>query len=262
MPRRNSDSDRSAFFFMGAFEPAEIANFNLQNIFLPGDDGVLEVLGHGIGVWWGSRFARDFNDLRDATRDWLETTAAVYFLSTGSALGVRLGYWVEAIDANVKEAVVGFFDTRFRIISAPSEDAPANERLRRAVDLAGALRGRTHAHPAAKEAWRSALDPSDEAFLSAFRSLECLRRLYGEGESDDDVKGAWTAMQQDLQGDPETYAALREAAKAIRHGDRPSMRAQGHVVNVARDRREELLGYATALVRAKLGRELGVVLCP
>jgi hypothetical protein len=57
---------RSAFFFHGRLDPPELANFNLQNIFLHDRNAVLEVLGHGIAIWWPHRPPQNFDDLRDA----------------------------------------------------------------------------------------------------------------------------------------------------------------------------------------------------
>lgn len=257
MTRRHSDGDRSAFFFLGSLEPAELANFNVQNVFLP-DGSVLELMGHGAGLWWGARLAREFDDVRDTTRDWLETIAALYFLETGTALSVRLSGWVEALDVDVKEAVLGFIDERFRVVPAVGEEHEANAPMRWSIDVAGRLRGVTHLQPAVTEVWRSALDPSDEAFLSAFRSLECLRRLYGPDCTVQDVGAAWSAMAADLEVGREPYELLREAAKAVRHGDRPVRRADDHPVNTARDRRAELLAYATGLVKHVLEKRLPV----
>jgi hypothetical protein len=167
----------SAFFFVGRFEPAELANFNVQNIELEGD-GVLEVLGRGVGVWWRSRPRSSFDELGNETRDWLQTICASYFLLTRTALEVRLTNWNEALDAHVAEAVVGFIDSRFRVIRTAAEGEQVNAPLRRAVELARALRGRLHLQRGVLELWRSRLDPSDEAFLSAFRALECVRRRF------------------------------------------------------------------------------------
>jgi hypothetical protein len=254
-PEPSRPDHPASFFFLGALQPAEQANFNLQNIVLPGEDAVLEVFGHGVAGWWRQRVRSDFEDVRDATRDWLETIVAIYYLCSGTALDVHLAHWVETL-ANVEEAVVGFIDSRFRIITVPPEDSAGSAVLRRSVQIGAELRQRKHVLPAAKEAWRSGLDPSDEAFLSAFRALECLRRVYGEGE--EERKAAWDAMRQDLGFEPEPHGVLREAALAVRHGDRPATRSEIHPVNAARSRRSELLRYATDLVRRKVSRDLGV----
>jgi hypothetical protein len=249
----------AAFFFVGGFEPAELAHFNVQNEFLEehDDDGVLEVLGHGVGVWWKRHRRRDFLDLRDVTRDWLETLASVCFLASGAALGVRLTNWLETL-AHVDEAAVGFIDTRFRVIPSLREDSPASDELRRALEITRKLRGRKHLHPAVKEAWRAAIDPTDEAFLSAFRGLECVRRLYGEGETAEEMKAAWEAMALDLGAATEPFCVLRGTAKAIRHSNRPDSRRETHTVNTARERRGELLTYSADLVRTRTERNLGV----
>jgi hypothetical protein len=253
----NDPKDRcSAFFFVGGFEPAELANFNLQNIFLPGG-GVLEVLGDGVAIWWSSRPRQLFDELRDATRDWLETIAAGYFLLTGTGLSVRLRNWVEALDVRAEEAVVGFMDSRFRSIRPPEENHPVNEPLRQAVGLASLMRGRKHLQPAVKELWRAGLDPSDEAFLSAYRALECLRRLYGEDERGAGKKRAWEAMSEDLRSEPpDSRHALAKAAQAVRHGDRPMTLGENHPLTPARLRRSELIGYARSLVAQKTLKEL------
>jgi hypothetical protein len=108
-PEPSRPDHPASFFFLGALQPAEQANFNLQNIVLPGEDAVLEVFGHGVAVWWRQRVRSDFEDVRDATRDWLETIVAIYYLCSGTALDVHLAHWVETL-ANVEEAVVGFID--------------------------------------------------------------------------------------------------------------------------------------------------------
>jgi hypothetical protein len=238
----------AAFFFLGSFQPAEIANFNLQNVFLPGEkDAVLEVLGHGASIWWKRRRRRDFDLLRDDSRDWLETIASAYFLERGIALDVHLHNWVETL-THTDEAVVGFIDPRFRVIPSALADSEVSQALREAVRLAGRIRGREHLQPAVKEVWRAALDPSDEALLSAFWGLECVRRLYGEDGEAEEIKAAWKAMQADLTAEREPFDVLREAAMAIRHGNRPAPDSNDHPVRKARQRREELLAYATRLV--------------
>src|SRR5438093_718106 len=95
-PEPDRPDHPAAFFFLGALQPAEQANFNLQNIDLPAEDAVLEVVGH-VAVWWRRRVRRELYDVRDATRDWLETIVAVYYLCSGTALDVHLAHWVETL---------------------------------------------------------------------------------------------------------------------------------------------------------------------
>lgn len=245
----------SAFFFHGAFSPAEQANFNIQNVVLA-DGSVLEALGHGIAVWWRSARRDDLDELRDRTRDWIETIAAGYYFEAAVPLDVGLGGWVEVLDVEAREAVIGFIDSRFRYVKASSSRAKQNKEMRRAIALAEKLIAKTHLSRAAKEAWRAGVDPTDEAFLSAFRALECVRRLYGEGESSEEVKLAWKAMRADLNPASEPFNALRDAAKAIRHGDRPRTRAAAHPVNRARKRRDELIDYAVETTRLAIAARI------
>jgi hypothetical protein len=253
-----SQGRRSAFFFAGQFTPAELANFNLQNVILS-DGPVVEVLGHHVGLWWGSRPRSQFDALRDEARIWVETIAAAYFVASGRALGVRLTGWVEALDVDVREAVLGFIDDRYRVIGgAPAESDPVNSPLRDAVATAARLLGFRHLQPATLEVWRAAVDPSDEAFLSAFRAAECLRRLYGDDDDPETIKAAWQAMTLDphLPIDQDLHDVLRDAAKAVRHGDRPANASVKHPVTAARAQRVELMQYATELVRSAIAQRL------
>jgi hypothetical protein len=242
---------RSAFFFTGRLMPAELANFNVQNVFVRDRiGGRLEVLANGIAIWWPSRPRAEFADLADAARAWFRSTASAYYLETGTPLETELTGWVEALDVEANEAVIGFADQRFIKVQVPAEEADENVRLRQAIDLAVRLRRRGgEIERAAHEALAAANDGTPGAFLSAYRALECIRRLYEP--SWEKRKSGWSKMEADLSlrlgRDKEL---VEEAARAVRHGDVPTRQLARHVVNRARRQRQALLDYTRSVVVA------------
>lgn len=246
---RDPAKRRSSFFFIGRFEPGELANFNVQNEPLRDRRGaIFEALGQGVAIWWPSRPCVDFVDLADAARAWLRTIPAAYFIRSEVPLEPTLVGWVEALDVNVREAVIGFADARFSKVSTPPENAPENDAMRAALQLARRLRARGgEFERAAHELLDAANDSSAQCFLSAFRALECIRRTY---EPDyDKRKQGWLAMARDLtSSDAKLNSLLSDAAEAVRHGDVPSRQRARHPVNVARKRRPELVAYARRVV--------------
>lgn len=242
---------RSAFFFVGHFVPDEGANFNIQNKEIAGN-GVLEVLGADIGLWWRHE-PQDLDPLLRRTVDWVLTLASSYYLAGNQALDVRLNSWVEVRDVDAKEAVIGFLSERFIRVKAPSRQTARTHPLLRAVPVTEALVARSgdpaipHLQQAAREAWRAALTGGDEAFLSAFRAIECLRRTYDPRW--EQRAAAMRNLGRDLSPDKGALALLEKAAKAVRHGDRPDPTSSRHPITAARCRRAELLDESTRLVR-------------
>jgi|SRR5579862_1235533 len=165
-----SRQQRSAFFFSGRLDPPELANFQLQNVFLRDRRGAgFEMIGPGIAIWWPSRPSSDVGDLGDFARAWFRTIASAYYFETGIALTRRVVGWVEA--------VVGLADPRLSRLPLPDQDDPANVSMAAAVKLARRLRGTGDLERAANELLASAYDTTAQAYLSAFRSIECLRRI-------------------------------------------------------------------------------------
>ena len=231
--------------------PAELANFNVQNVFVRDRrDGQLEVLGNGIAIWWPSRPRREFVDLADAARAWFRTTASAYYIETGVPLEPELTGWVEALHVEARQAVIGFADPRFVKVTTPPEDDEVNLRMRQAIRLAARLR-RKGGEPerATHEVLAAANDGTPQSFLSAYRALECVRRIYEPTWSR--RASGWTKMAADLgiRLSPEK-ALLEAAARAVRHGDVPQRQMARHVVNRARRRRADLLEYTRAVVHA------------
>jgi hypothetical protein len=245
---------RSSFFFIGRLEPAELANFNVQNVFLRDRrGGVLELLGHGIAVWWPSQSREDFPNLLDTANRWFGRIASAYYLKSGRALEPTLVSWVEALDVKAKEAVIGINDTRFHKVPVVSEDNLINDLMRGAIDLARTLKDTGELERSAQEILRAANDPSPQAFLSAYRALECVRRMY---EPDfDKRKQGWTRMRNDLDlGKTPLYEPLSKAAEAIRHGDLPVNGTSRHPVNVALTQRAEVLSFALDVIKRAVRR--------
>jgi hypothetical protein len=247
--------ERSAFFFIGRLMPAELANFNVQNVFVRDRrNGQLELLGNGIAIWWPTRPRREFVDLADSARAWFRTTASAYYLQTGVPLEPELTGWVEALHVEARQAVIGFADPRFVKVSTPPEDAEVNEQMRTAIQLASRLRRKGgEIERATHQALAAANDGTPQAFLSAFRALECVRRIYEPRWAH--RAAGWTRMAADLSVRlaPEKEL-LEETAKAVRHGDIPSRQSALHVVNRARRRRADLLEYTRSLVLAAAQR--------
>lgn len=249
------DPRRSAFFFTGRLMPAELANFNVQNLFVRDRlDGRIELLGNGIAIWWPSRPRTEFVDRADSARAWFRTTASAYYLRTGTPLEPELSGWVEALDVEANEAVIGFADPRFVKVSTLPEDAPENIAMREAIQLAGRLRRRGgEIERATHEALAAANDGTPQAFLSAYRALECVRRIYEPTWARRST--GWTAMATDL-GIPlgREKVLLEETAQAVRHGDLPTRQSARHVVNRARRKRGLLLDYTRSVVGEAVSR--------
>lgn len=240
----------SSFFFIGRLEPAELANFNVQNVFLRDRrKGVVEVFGHSIGVWWPSRPRVDFGDHLDSAQSWFVRIAGSYMLETGVALEPKLIAWVEAVDVAANEAILGIADARFHKVPVVEESAAVNKPLLRAIETARRLQGTGELEQSVREILRAGNDPSPQALLSAFRALECVRRLYEP--SYDKRREGWQRMAQGLglKQTPE-HKLLADAAEAVRHGDLPLSRKSLHQVNKAQEERRALLAYAASVVRA------------
>jgi hypothetical protein len=256
MASESTGARRSAFFFHGRLDPPELANFNLQNIFLRDRrGGVFEIIGPGIAIWWPSRPRREIDDLAAMARDWFRTIASSYYIESTIALMPRVAGWVEALDVHVHEAVVGFADARFIQLDPPPEDHPESLRMRDAVDLARRLRGTGNLERATNELLAAAYDATPQGYLSAFRALECVRRLY-EPRHDQRDQG-WKRMWSDLGVVPgKDYEVLSQAAIAVRHGDLPLRPSARHPVNHARRRRDDLLAFVRDLIRRAIKRRL------
>lgn len=236
--------------------PAELANFNIQNVFLRDRKARLEVLGHGIAIWWPSRPRREFFDLADAARTWFRTIASAYYLRTGTPLEPELVGWVEALDVTVEEASIGFADPRFIKVGTPGVDDEVNRPMHDAIEVARVLRRKKgELEQASHQALAAANDGTAQSLLSAFRALECLRRVY---EPDWDKRDAgWNAMYADLAitKGPE-HDLLAKAARAIRHGDLPDRGRARHDVNRARAKREDLLLFTRTTVEKAVTKRI------
>ena len=247
-----STAEHSAFFFSGRLMPAELANFNISNLFLSDRDARLELLGHGIAIWWPTQPSEEFDDLMDAARGWLRTITSAYYLETGIALEPELVGWVEALHVEVKEAMIGFIDRRFGQVPPPATDPQRNETMREAIALAERVRrAGGELERASHEALDAANDLTPQTFLSAYRALECVRRIY-EPNWERREEG-WKAMANDLQiqlGDE--HSLLAKAGRAVRHGDLPARRSDDHVVNEARGQRRSLLAFSRTVVRTAI----------
>jgi hypothetical protein len=132
---------RSAFFFHGHLQPAELANFNVENVALRDrKGGRVELMSNGIAVWWPSRPRAEFLDLAGAAGAWFRTTASAYYLETSIPVEPQLEGWVEALDVTVNEAMIGFADPRFVKVRPPEPNATVNADMLRAIEVAKALR--------------------------------------------------------------------------------------------------------------------------
>ena len=170
---------RSAFFFLGRLDPQELANFNVQNVLVRDRGAVVEVIGHAIAIWWPSRPRKESSDLSDAARAWFLTIASSYYLETGTALEVRLVSWVEALDVNVRETMIGIADSRFAKVPVVAEADPINRPMRNAISLARRLRRRGgDLELATHELFAAANTTTPQGHLRAFRAVECVRRYY------------------------------------------------------------------------------------
>lgn len=239
----------SSFFFIGRFEPAELANFNVQNVFLRDRrGGVVEVFGGSIAVWWPSRIQEEFKDHRDSAGRWFVAIAGSYFLESDVALTPKLTSWVEALDVETREAVIGIAEARFPQVEVVREDDAVNSPMRRAIATARRVYGGGEIEQAVAEMLRAGSDSSPQALLSAYRALECIRRIYEP--SWPKRKEGWRRMAQDLGFKPaDQFDLLAKAAQAVRHGEVPTSARRSHVVNRAQRNREALLKLAHDLVR-------------
>jgi hypothetical protein len=199
--------------------PAELANFNIQNVFLRDRKARLEIVGHGIAIWWPSRPRREFDDLADAAGAWFRTIASSYYLMTGIPLEPGVIGWVEAWDVEIEQAVIGFADPRFAKVSVPRVDDDVNRPMHEAIKLARFLRRRRgELERASHEALAAANDGTAQSFLSAYRALECVRRLYEPLWAK--RAAGWSAMYADLGISAKTeHSLLERAARGVRHGD-------------------------------------------
>jgi hypothetical protein len=242
---------RSAFFFHGHLQPAELANFNVQNVPLRDrKGGRVELMSNGIAVWWPSRPRAEFLDLAGAAGAWFLTTASAYYLETSIPLEPHLEGWVEALDVTANEAMIGFADPRFVKVRPPEPNATVNADMLTAVEVARALRrAGGEIERAAHELLAAANDGTAQSFLSAYRALECVRRIY-EPQWRNRARG-WALMRGDLAISlGQDFRLLESAARAVRHGDVPARVSARHAVNQARSRRQALLNFTRATILA------------
>ena len=125
-----------------------------------------------------------------------------------------------------------------------------NVSLRGAIDRAKTLRRvGGELERATNELLAAANDGTPQSFLSAYRALECIRRIYAPNWRDRET--GWTLMSGDLAISLDAdFSLLAKAAEAVRHGDVPSRQLADHVVNEARKRRPALLDFVRVAVRA------------
>lgn len=242
----------SAFFFFGSLAPVELANFNVQNIVLD-DGGVVEMLGPRWGMWWGETTGRDYAAYHSRCKERMLSLVAAYYLATGVALKFTPEHWAEALAVNVREAVLGFYDNRFKIVPAPAHE-DTDDAIHQAIRATTDLHALPHLDDAARLAVSAAQDGTIESLHDAYRALECVRRHYDPDMTPEGIKRAWALMDDDLKPEREPFDVLQAAAKPIRHGDSARAADDEHAIHVALPRIGELIEYTRALVAEGFAR--------
>jgi hypothetical protein len=187
----------STYFFIGRLSDPQ-ARFQVQDAPLGG--GLrLDVFWDAISVWGTT--TQPFDTFRPEVRSALDLMVAAYVFKTDRPIDYRLENWAEAKGVEGKEGVVG----RFLVPNQPLPALPpTRSRLNTPWKLAAKLnRARlagsvTQNHVFALRDYQQALlEPSDNAFIYAWRAVEdTCRAVSGQP----DVSAAtWTAMHNALQ---------------------------------------------------------------
>lgn len=247
-------NESSAFWFYGRLHPGQrVPNFDVQEVVIS-EIVRLELIRDGIGVW-SRPGARYFKQPGEAT-ELFRLVVAAYALVSGEALDVTLDGWIEATEAKLDGAVLGFRVERS--LYASEVDAPRSEQMRAAAELAIRVRQSPNLRLAIRDIYAALQDPttSDDAFLFAFRAVEdCARALTG---SDDEANRVdWASFHQELGRSPdegkERLDPLTRARNAVAHGD-----VATSDLAEPRGKRSELIDLARATVIETLKIKPGV----
>jgi hypothetical protein len=211
-------SEKSGFWFQARLSPASDARFWASEESI-GDGLMFDAVWDGLALWSRPDLEPPHPPWRDAVRSPHEAErmfrliAAAYALLTGDAFEVRVTGWIEAVEAEWRDTIVGFAVERFS--HEPPYTSPANVRLCAAARLAVAASHAPGTRLALLDFWASVIDRGDDAFFFAFRAVEDLARHYGGGTKD------WAALHRHcgyVRGQAR-LKPLTDARHAVAHGD-------------------------------------------
>jgi len=204
----------STYFFIGRLSDPG-SRFQVQDARLGG--------GLRLAVFWDAIVVSGptvdpFDSFRSRVQRALDLTVAAYVFKTKNPIDYRLENWVEALKVST-DGVVGRF---LRPTQPPppiaSTRSPINTpwKLAARLDQAHVAAKITENHVLALRDYQLAmLDPSDNAFIYAYRAVEDICRAVS-GQPDIDAQ-AWTAMNNALNTTQQLTDPLRLASIAIRH---------------------------------------------
>jgi hypothetical protein len=239
----------STYFFVGRLTDAQ-SRFQVQGAKLGG--------GLSLAVFWDAisvsgATVQPFDLFRPAVRSALDLTVAAYAFKTKEPIEYRLENWVEA-QGVATDGVVGRF-------MAPNQAVPVLPPSRSRINTPWKLAARlnrsrvaglvTENHVLALRDYQQALiDPSDNAFMYAWRAVEDICRAVSG--KPDVSPASWAAMYNALQINAQVIAPLNLAAIAIRHNVMSAQRQAD--LAAARSQRRQTIDFAHQVVNAEMNR--------
>jgi hypothetical protein len=212
-PGSRIEEGRSTVYVYGELEPRELALFNADEIRVDPRQrlgATVEVIGHGIGFW-----SPDHSTARA-----FQTCAVL----GGAPFRARANGWVEARDVVGEATMMGFTSPRFAHAELWALDDPRNSAIREAVRNAVGVRARPLHRLALRDFHAAMLEPSDDAFVHAYRAVEAIRQAIRPTGSE---KAQWAAMHAKLGTAEVDYQELAKTSAVVRHAKRGSPAIRG-----------------------------------
>lgn len=230
----------SGFWFYGRLHPADqVLPFNVQEV--PVENGVaLEITWDGIAAWSrpGTLSMKEPGEASQLFR----LVVGAYALLTCRSLDWSLDGWVEAKEATFSSTVVGFRLARGNAELTMADDATDNVTMRRAAELAVAVRRKPSYRLALRDVHAATREDGEDAFVFAYRAVEDVARaVSGAG----DLRARdWAKLHRTLRTSRDAFMDRLEALKTARdlvvHGNEQDERLarmrlkRDEIVNVGR----------------------------
>jgi len=239
----------STYFFIGRLSDPG-SRFQVQDAQLGG--------GLKLAVFWDAIVISgptvdSFAALRPRVQKAFDLTTAAYVFKSKSPIDCRLENWVEALNVST-DGVVGRF---LRPSQPPPPIAPTRSPVNTPWRLAARLNRLyvaskvTENHVLALRDYQLAvLDPSDNAFIYAYRAVEDICRSVS-GQPDIDAP-AWAVTNNTLNISQQLTDPLRLASIAIRHNVQSTV-AQANLAT-ARASRTQTIDIAHQVIAKEMAR--------
>jgi hypothetical protein len=240
MPR----SKKSTYYFIGKLSDRS-AMYNVQEF--PLSNGFfLEVFLDGISIWGSAD--KTFTEIFPEIKEVFNIIISSFIFRNKKPMTYTLETWIEAREIISKKNTIGWILKPFMSRKHYSKENKKNEDWKKSAWLYNNLSKGNSNHTLALKDYRSALtDPSNDAFLFAYRSIEDICRAVTG--CDEIKKKNWEQMHEILGTSEKSIKPLNEIAKKIRHGNR----IHKSVVKV--DDRDKIINIAHSIIKKELERK-------